>query len=135
MVSPNEASLNLRENPPLSRNTLHTCEMVAYGYTGQRTNQKTLFYSTGYRSWLVMNTGVKVSLGKPDYPTDVRDTAKSGIGCNGNRHLHYLAEFIFVNVGGSYRDVKASSLPMPIMSVGGVIVLGARESRVHGEGR
>ena len=53
----------------------------------------------------------------------------------GNRHLHYLVEFIFVNVGGSYRNVKASSLPMPDMSVGGVIVLRARESRVHGEGR
>jgi hypothetical protein len=41
----------------------------------------------------------------------------------GNRHLNYLAEFIFVNVGGSYRDAKASSLPMPDMSVGGVIVV------------
>ena len=32
-------------------------------------------------------------------------------------------------------DAKVSSPPMPCMSVGGVIVLGARESRVHGEGR
>jgi hypothetical protein len=70
-----------------------------------------------------MSTSPKVSLGKPDYPNDVRDTAKSGIGCLGNRHLNYLAEFIFVNVGGSYQDVKASSLPMPAMSVGGVIVV------------
>jgi hypothetical protein len=74
-------------------------------------------------------------LGKPEYPNDIWDTAKSGIGCMGNRHLNYLAEFIFMNVGGSYWDAKASSLPMSDISVGGVIVLGARESRVHGEGR
>ena len=73
-------------------------------------------------------------MGQPELPHDVRDTAKSGIGRRGNRHLKYLAEFIFVNVGGSYQNVKASSLPMSEMSVGGVIVLGARESRVHGEG-
>ena len=69
------------------------------------------------------------------YPLAGRDTAKSGMGCMGNRHLKYLAEFIFVNVGGSYRNVKASSLPMSGMRVGGVIVLGVRESRTHGEGR
>jgi hypothetical protein len=83
----------------------------------------------------VIVTKLKVSLGKPEYPSDVRDAAKSGIGCSGNRHLNYLVEFIFVNVGGSYRDAKASSLPMSDVSVGGVIVLGTRESRVHGEGR
>jgi hypothetical protein len=32
-------------------------------------------------------------------------------------------------------DVKVSSPPMTYQSVGGVIVLGARESRVQGEGR
>jgi hypothetical protein len=135
MVSPNEVSFNLRENFPLSRNICIAGSKIP-GYTGQRTNQETFPFSTGYQSWLSSSTSPKISLGKPDYPTDVRDTAKSGIGCMGNRHLNYLVEFIFVNVGGSsYRDAKASSLPMPNMSVGGVIVLGARESRVHGEGR
>ena len=33
------------------------------------------------------------------------------------------------------QDAKVSSLPMGHESVGGVIVLGARESRPHGEGR
>jgi hypothetical protein len=40
-----------------------------------------------------------------------------------------------VNVGGSRRDAKVSSPPMPAVSVGGVIVLGGRESRLQGEGR
>jgi hypothetical protein len=85
------------------------------------------------RSWPC--TGSKVSADYLTYSADIRDTAKSGIGRSGNRHLNYLAEFIFMNVGGSQQDVKASSLPMPVESVGGVIVLGARENRVHGEGR
>jgi len=98
-------------------------------------NQEVAHGPTGYQDWLVYLTSPKVSVGKPDYPADIWDTAKSGIGRQGNRHLNYLAEFIFVNVGGSYQDAKASSLPMTGMSVGGVIVLGARENRVHGEGR
>jgi len=52
----------------------------------------------------------------------------------GNRHLKYLAEFISVNAGGSPQDVKVSSLPMPAESVGGLIVLGGRESLLQGEG-
>jgi len=134
MVSPNEVSFNLRKTSSLSRN-ICIARNDEPGYTGQRTNQKIYPCSTGYRSWLADITSSKISLGKPEYPNDVRDTAKSGIGCTGNHHLNYLAEFIFVNVGGSYQDVKVSSLPMTDTSVGGVIVLGARESRVHGEGR
>jgi hypothetical protein len=38
-----------------------------------------------------------------------------------------------MNVGGSC--MEGSSPPMKCMSVGGVVVLGARESRVQGEGR
>ena len=56
------------------------------------------------------------------------------MGREGNRRLQYLVEFISVNVGGSDRNVKASSLSMSGMSGGGSIVLGARESRVQGEG-
>lgn len=69
------------------------------------------------------------------YLPDVRDTAKSGMGRTGNRHLHYLAESISVNVGGSRQNGKGSSLPRSVESVGGVIVLGARENCVRGEGR
>jgi hypothetical protein len=52
----------------------------------------------------------------------------------GNRHLKYLAEFISVNAGGPPQDGKVSSLPMPAESVGGLIVLGGRESLLQGEG-
>jgi hypothetical protein len=135
MVSPNEANLDLRERFPLSRNILHTCEVTAYGSTGQRTSQKSVHATTDYQDWLFQSTNLKVSTGHLNYPVDVRDTAKSGMGRLGNRHLSYLVEFISVNVGGSYSDAKASSLPMPDRSVGGVIVLRGRESRPQGEGR
>ncbi len=88
----------------------------------------------GYRDWLVEHTSPKVSAGYLTYPADIRDTAKSGIGCMDNRHLRYVVESISVNVGGSYQDAKASSLPMSDMSVGGSIVVRGRESRPHGEG-
>jgi hypothetical protein len=67
------------------------------------------------------------------YPMSVQDTAKSGIGCRGNRCLHHLVERIGVNVGGPCGE--GSSPPVKRMSVGGVIVLGGRESRLQGEGR
>jgi hypothetical protein len=133
-VSPNEASFDLRERSPLPRNILHTREMTAHEYTGQRANPKPCAIAEGYRGWVVIAPSPKVSADNLSYPADARDTAKSGKGRSGNRHLHHLAESISVNVGGSYRDVKASSLPMPDRSVGGAIVLGARESRVQGEG-
>jgi hypothetical protein len=133
-VSPNEASLDLRETCPLSRNILHTCEVMAYGYTGQQMNQRMRF-SNGCRHWLQSCTSAKVSAGHLIYPADVWDTAKSGMGRRGNRHLNYLVEFIFVNAGGSYWNANESSPQMSSMSVGGVIVVGARESRVQGEGR
>ena len=41
-----------------------------------------------------------------------------------NRHLNYLVESIFVNVGEPYENVKGSSHPMSHMEVGGVIVVG-----------
>jgi hypothetical protein len=103
--------------------------------TGQRTSPEARRGPTGYRGWSVVDTSQKVSAGYLNYPADVRDTTESGMGHRGNRHLRYLAEFISVNVGGSHRNAKASSLPMSDVSVGGVIVLGARESRVQGEGR
>jgi hypothetical protein len=56
------------------------------------------------------------------------------MGREGNRHLRYLVEFSSVNVGGSDRNVKESSPLRSDLSVGGSIVLGARESRAQGEG-
>jgi hypothetical protein len=134
-VSPNEANFDLRETFPLSRNILHNREGKAHEYTGQRMSRKILPYSTGYQDWSSICTSPKVSADYLNYPADIRDTAKSGIGCTGNRHLHCLVEFIFVNVGGSQQNAKASSLPMTVESVGGVIVVGGRESLLHGEGR
>jgi hypothetical protein len=50
-----------------------------------------------------------------------------------NRGLHGLVESVSVNAGGLRAEV--SSPPVNHASVGAVIVLGARESRVQGEGR
>src|SRR5918998_185649 len=55
------------------------------------------------------------------------------MGCRANRHLHDLAESIIMNVGGPCGE--GCSPPMKRTGVGAAIVLGARESRVHGEGR
>jgi hypothetical protein len=133
-VSPNEASFDLRENYPLSRNILHSRDLATRADTGQRTNPRRERSYGGYRGWSSPCTSPKVSTGYLIYPVDVRDTAKSGMGHGGNRHLHHLAESISVNVGGSPQDAKESSLPMPAESVGAVIVVGARENRVQGEG-
>jgi hypothetical protein len=44
-------------------------------------------------------------------------------------------EFILVNVGGPPLNDKPSSPVIFVVSVGGVVVLGAEESSVQGEGR
>jgi hypothetical protein len=105
MVSSNKAGFNLRENEPLSRNTLHTPQE----FTRQRTNPTALCYPMGYRSRSLTHTGSKVEAGHLIYPVSVRDTAKSRMGCRDNCHLNYLVEFIIVNVGGLQRNAKASS--------------------------
>jgi hypothetical protein len=92
------------------------------------------YRSKNYRGWSLRHTSPKVSAGYLHYPADIRDTAKSGMGCGDNHHLRYFAESIFVNVGGSRQNVKGSSLPMSVLSVGGSIVVRGRESRPHGEG-
>ena len=134
-MSSNEAGFDLREIRPLSRdNILHSWELRSPAYTGQRTNLKGVECPTGCRSWLVLPASPKVPTANLIYSVGVRDTAKSGIGHIDNRHLNDLGESISVNVGGAYRDAKASSLPMPGRSVGGFRVLGGRESRLHGDG-
>lgn len=57
------------------------------------------------------------------------------MGCVGNRHLHYLAESIYVNVGGFHRDAKASSRPMPGESVGAAIVVGGHHDLLTEHGK
>ena len=88
-----------------------------------------------YRGWLQSLTNPKVEISNLNYLISIRDSAKSGLGFTDNRHLNYFAESINMNVGGFYQDVKVSSPPMTDRSVGGVVVVRARESRVQGEGR
>ena len=139
MVSLNKASFNLRKTPSLQRNTLHSYRMEitsrADGFTGQRPNPDEAITLTGCRSWLFMVTSTKVDTGHLQYPVFGLDTAESGIGCINNRHLSRLAESNMVNVGDSYRNAKVSSPLMFDTRVGGVIVVGACESRAQGEGR
>jgi len=85
-----------------------------------------------YRDWLGTIANPKDETGHLTYPVSGRDSAKSGLGCEGKCHLSYLAESIFVNVGGSHLYAKMSSLPMTDVSVGAAIVVRAQESCVQG---
>jgi hypothetical protein len=131
MVSANEAGINLREKPPLPRNILHTwrdapglrgSDCIQCGGLAQRMAE------AGHRK----GPARKAARGHWFYPLAGRDTAKSGMGCWVNRHLHDLAESITMNVGGPCGE--GCRPPMKRTGVGGPIVLGARESRVQGEG-
>jgi len=133
MVSSNKAGLDLREILPLSRNILHGQDWTP-GYTRQRASQEVFEPQPDFRGWSFCDTSPKDSADYLSYSADARDTAKSGNWSADNRHLNYLVESIFVNVGGSYQDVKASSLPMTDWSVGAVIVVRGWESQPHGEG-
>ena len=135
MVSSYKAGFNLRETVPLPRNILHACEVVAHESTRQRMNllckcssQEAIF--AGFHTRPV----IKVEAGHLHYPASIRDSAKSGLGCRDNRHLLYLAESIFVNVGGLQQDAKLSSPTMPAVSVGAIIVVRDWESQSQGEG-
>jgi len=134
MVSSNKADFDLRESSPLSRNTLHNCGVEDHGTTGQRTDWKLLRATTSLRSWLSASASTKAAMSNLTYLIDVRDSVKNGSGHIDNRHLHYFAKSISVNVGGSQQNAKASSLPMTTESVGAVIVVRGWESQPHGEG-
>jgi hypothetical protein len=86
------------------------------------------------RSWLLNHTSAKDISGKPDLPADRSGFRKERLGSMISSHLNASVEYIVVNVGGFGMDAKVSSPPMTSQSVGGSIVVGARESRVHGEG-
>jgi hypothetical protein len=85
------------------------------------------------RGWLVEPTSLKDVRGQPEIPPDRPGFREERIGSEMSHHLNTSAEYIVVNVGGSHMEMSSPS--MKYASVGGVIVLGARESRVHGEGR
>ena len=71
----------------------------------------------------------------PGRSIDGRDTAESGIGWTGNRHLSDLVESIIMNVGRLWRDDKVSSPPMLSIAGGVSVVVRDRESLPQGEGR
>ena len=71
-------------------------------------------------------------MGKPDLPHVRSGFRKERIGLIISPRLRVSAEYIVVNVGGPY--VEGSSPPMKHVGVGGPIVVGGRESRLHGEG-
>lgn len=128
-MSPYEAGFNLREIEPLSR-TLHK---ALQRLTGLRTNPDAISYLTGY--FFLALASLEVEAGHLSYPASVRDSAKSGLGCRGNRHLPYLAESFFVNVGDSLQNAKVSSPPMSEVSVGATIVVRDWESQSHAKHR
>lgn len=136
MVSSNQAGFNLREKIPLSR----TLGKALQRLTGQRTNSdERTFDQRSYRDWLLMSTSPKDGASHLMYLAPVWDSAKSGSGCTDNRHLSYLVESIFMNVGGSQRMIRRAVPPMPLenqlaVSVGVAVVVRGRESRPHGEG-
>jgi hypothetical protein len=80
-----------------------------------------------------MDTSSKDVWDQPALPPDRSGFREERLGSAISSHLNASVEYIAVNVGGPC--VEGSSPPMKHMGVGGIIVLGARESRVHGEGR
>jgi hypothetical protein len=87
------------------------------------------------RGWLLSCASLKEVRGQPDIPADRSGFRDERLGSMMSHHLTTSVEYIVVNVGGSGMDAKVSSPPMPYQSVGGVIVLGGRASRLQGEGR
>jgi hypothetical protein len=102
------------------------------------------------RGWSDNSTSPKDVRGQPELPPDRLGFREERLGSFISHHLSASAEYTIVNVGGFDMDVtvdarrlparksrcpKVCSPPKPYQSVGGVIVLGGRESRLHGEGR
>jgi hypothetical protein len=77
-------------------------------------------------------TSLKVAAGKPDLPCCRSGYRKERDWLGSNRHLHGFVESSAMNVGGP--NAEGGSPPTKRLGVGGSIVVGARESRAHGEG-
>jgi hypothetical protein len=102
---------------------------------GQRLHPMVYRIPKDDRDWSVIHTSLKDDRGKPDLPSVQSGFRDERLGSIISHHLNASVECIVVNVGGSGMNAKVSSPPMTYQSVGGVIVLGGRESRLHGEGR
>jgi hypothetical protein len=103
------------------------------GSTGQRPHLMVLVVPEDDRSWLDAVTSSKDVRGQPDLPSDRSGFREERLGSIISSRLSASVEYIVVNVGGPCGE--GSSPPMKRMGVGAAIVLGARESRVHGEGQ
>jgi hypothetical protein len=128
-ASPYEAGFDLREIAPLSRHNLPPPGVAPKECTGQRAGCRQGATATGDTS-VPGPTDEASNLDIPGLRSGFRHERRGSLG---NRCLRYFAECIGVNVGGSH--MERSSPSMKSASVGGVIVLGRRESRLHGEGR
>jgi hypothetical protein len=85
------------------------------------------------RDWLVGHVSPTDVSSQPERPAARSGYREERDGSDISRRLKAPVEYTIVNVGGSC-GAGCSPL-MKRLRVGGVIVLGARESRVHGEGR
>jgi hypothetical protein len=92
-VSPNEAGFDLREISPLSQ------------YLARWDSNRV---RKGGRDWLPDCTSQKDAKGYLNYPLVGWDSAKSGLGQQGNRHLRDFVESVAVNMGDSSDDAKES---------------------------
>jgi len=132
MVSTNEAHFNLREIPPLPRNILHNpaweTGLIRGGDCIQR--RRIGQWMAEVRNEYVPTTkAVRGQLALPPGQSGYREERD---GLTVNRRLNDLAESITMNVGGPCGE--GCSPPVKRMGVGGSIVVGGRESRLHGEG-
>jgi hypothetical protein len=133
MERSSEVDLDLRENVPLSRNTLHTQGEIL-SETGQQMRLGNRFLCLDYRHWSELPTSTKVEISNLNYLISIWDSAESGLGLTDNHLLNYFAESISMNVGGPLQNVNESSPQMSDVGVGVVIVVGTRENLAHGEG-
>ncbi len=130
MVRSSEADFDLRETSPLSHE--YSAYLDVMHPDGVRTaTEPNKVTEAGHNALPAQ----RMRQARRTSPVSGRDSAESGMGHVDNRHLNHLTEFIFMNVGGSSMNAKLSSPPMSLVSVGGVIVLGAQERCARGEGR
>jgi hypothetical protein len=135
-VSPNEADFDLRENSPLPRNILHTLtngvsRVRRWAASRRRGSEPKGVPEIGSPNVPIQRRRSAIWF----YLTPVRDSAESGKGRAGNRHLNSRVESVLGNVRGPLTNAKVSSQPKWAAGVGAVIVVSGRESRPQGEGR
>jgi hypothetical protein len=99
---------------------------------GQRLHPMVGEFPEDIRGWLLVDTSQKDVRGQPALPSNRSGFREERLGSVISHHLNTSVEYIVVNVGGPY--VEGSSPPVKRMGGGGSIVVGGRESRLHGEG-